>query len=474
MKISRISKLLIILASIFLVLFVTAFFLREYISNYYVKYHLDDAIPPGSGSRVLVFAPHNDDEVLGAGILINKVLRNNGQVKIVMVTNGDGYRNALAFDYFNLNPKPSDYIKFGYNRQQETLHALKSLGLKEDNLIFLGYPDGGISYLWNTYWDKTNPYTSVHTQTSTSPYSNSYTKNVPYTGENLVEDITSIINDFKPTYIVYPHPNDRHPDHWAVNCFVKYALTLTGYSPDIEWLYLVHRGDWPTPMREEKKMYLVPPAALINIGTTWEALAMTEEDIEGKAAAIRFYKTQLRTLKPLLTAFERKNELLGVYPNFKIPSGLHEDTEIAPDDSNLAIVDPLQDALRLKISRSADISSVHAEISKSGNLHIFVQTDYNLDRKDIYHINMIFFSDHNTSRYDFELYNGKASLNHMSEQSVTDMDGITYEVKKNILHVVLPKAAAGNFDHLFINSLSSTEEHLLDKTAWRMLDRKQN
>lgn len=248
MVIKRLHKLIILVLLISAALFLSAFFLREYISNYLVKLNLEDVELPGEGSRVLIFAPHNDDEVLGAGMLINKVLQNKGQVKVVMLTNGDGYKNAIAFDYLNLNPKPADYINFGYNRQKETIRALEILGLPKEDIIFLGYPDGGISYLWNTNWEKTNPFTSSFTQTYTSPYSNSYTRYAVYSGESLASDIIDIINQYKPTHVIYPHPNDRHPDHWATNCFVKYALAQSGYSPISEWLYLVHRGDWPTPM----------------------------------------------------------------------------------------------------------------------------------------------------------------------------------------------------------------------------------
>lgn len=40
--------------------------------------------------RALIIAPHPDDETLAAGGLIKSVLSRGGQVKVVMVTNGDG------------------------------------------------------------------------------------------------------------------------------------------------------------------------------------------------------------------------------------------------------------------------------------------------------------------------------------------------------------------------------------------------
>lgn len=471
MFIKKTHKLILLALLVSAALFVSTFFLREYISNYLLKLNLEDLELPGEGSRVLIFAPHNDDEVLGAGMLINKVLKAKGQVKVVLVTNGDGYKNAIAFDYLNLNPKPSDYIQFGYKRQKETIKALEVLGLSKENMIFLGYPDGGISYLWNSNWDKSNPLTSIYTQTNTSPYYNSYTMNAVYSGESLADDIVQIISQYKPTHVIYPHPNDRHPDHWATNCFVKYALVKCGYSPQSEWLYLVHRGDWPTPMRKEFRMFLVPPAKLANAGTLWEALAMSDEDIAKKAEAISVYKSQMRTLKPLMTAFERKNELLGEYPDLKLPSLGREDSVIEPDNSNLAIIDPLQDALNLKISRSADISSIHVELSSSGNLHIFLLTDRKIDKKLKYRINLLLMKNGITARYDLESVNNKITLRPLSKHSITDKDGISLDAKGNMLHLVLPSGMVENVDHIYLNGSTSTEDHLIDKTAWRMLDK---
>jgi hypothetical protein len=40
--------------------------------------------------RLMVFAPHPDDETLAAGGLIQRVLARDGQVRVVFVTNGDG------------------------------------------------------------------------------------------------------------------------------------------------------------------------------------------------------------------------------------------------------------------------------------------------------------------------------------------------------------------------------------------------
>ena len=39
--------------------------------------------------RIIIFAPHPDDEILGCAGLIQKVLKKKGKVWIVYLTNGD-------------------------------------------------------------------------------------------------------------------------------------------------------------------------------------------------------------------------------------------------------------------------------------------------------------------------------------------------------------------------------------------------
>lgn len=223
--------------------------------------------------KMLIIAPHNDDEALGTSILIKKALNNNTKVKVVLITNGDGFKKAAIINKFNIRLKPLDYIKFGYIRQKETIKALYNVGINESDIIFLGYPDGGIDNLWMDNWYKGKPYTSIYTHCNKSPYSNTFNKDSIYCGEDLSLDIENIIKDFNPDYVVFPHPNDRHPDHWATYCFVKYALTDLKYNGK-ELLYLVHRGDWPAPLKKDPSLRLVPPAKLINTGTVWYKLSL--------------------------------------------------------------------------------------------------------------------------------------------------------------------------------------------------------
>ena len=459
---------LMILSLILLLLSTVLFFSIEYISNYFVRFSLSDLEIPNSSAKVLIFAPHCDDEVLGAGDLIKKTLANKGQVKVVLITNGDGFKTALEFDYLNINPSPADYIKFGYNRQIESIQALKSLGLSAKDITFLGYPDGGISSLWDSHWDNNNPFRSSFTNTFRSPYYNSMTRNAPYTGESLSKDIKKIITDFQPTHIVYPHPNDHHPDHWATNAFVKTVLAQLNYKPQKEWLYLVHRGDWPTPLRRDTQMYMTPPAKLIGMGTDWFTSDMSDVDIAKKTEAIHVYKTQLRALGLLMTAFERKSELFGVYQDFNIIMQNNEDAAIIPNDINKVISDPINDTLGLEISKDADLVGVNAEISQNENLHIFIQTNAAIDKRTRYFVNLVFIDNGNIKQLNLHFLGNKISGNQVSSGSISDYSGITTTSNGKYLHIVIPSRTIGTYDHMFLNAQSAVEDHMLDRTAWHM------
>lgn len=174
---------------------------------------------------------------------------------------------------------------------------------------------------------------------------NSFSKGELYCGYNLENDLESIIQSYKPTYIIYPHLNDRHPYHLASNAFIKYAITKLDYKPSRELLYLVHRGDWPTLLKRDTNMYLVPPAKLSNTGTKWVALDLDNTDIAEKTEAIHYFNTQIRLLGPLLTAFERRNELFGVYDNGVLQSIGEKDNIIETKPSNLIVVNPKQHIL---------------------------------------------------------------------------------------------------------------------------------
>lgn len=274
---------------------------------------MTDIEKPGTGDTVVVFAPHSDDETVGAGGLIYDSLKNGAKVIVVLITNGDGHVFSTIEDFKKVYPTAQNYIDSGNTRQKESIGALKDLGLDENNIVFLGYPDHGIKELYSTNWKV--PYQSPYTKQSSSPYPNSQTKKVPYTGDNLENDIIKILKDFNPTVVVAPYKYDIHPDHAAAYQFIQKAITDSqDKNINRELLYLVHYRRFPYPGGLRKDRFIAPPAKLVDISVEWEKLALDAPTLEVKSQALKQYSSQLGvpTLKGLLESFLRQNELFAI------------------------------------------------------------------------------------------------------------------------------------------------------------------
>jgi len=264
--------------------------------------------------RVIVFAPHPDDETIAAGGLIQQLRRARADVDIVFITNGDGYPDAVRKELRTPAPTGADYVAFGRRRQHEALQATHRLGVYPSAVHFLGFPDGGLDQLWKAHWSRASPYVSPYTDEDSPPYSDAFDPDLDYDGQDLTAAIMRILRDVRPNVIVMPHPDDVHHDHAATAYFVIEAAdrlrTHNVIPHDVQILtYLVHDPYWP-PTKAETAT-LPPPAPPRFTDTRWFALPLTTEQQGVKAAALRAYTSQLDIMPDLLTRFLRPNELFG-------------------------------------------------------------------------------------------------------------------------------------------------------------------
>lgn len=271
--------------------------------------------------RLLVFAPHCDDETLGAAALIRDVTAGGGQVRVAIMTNGDGFTFATEEEFRRLYVSSADYIRTGYDRQRESLRGLGVLGVDSGQVIFLGYPDRGLAHMWRSHWTAAQPYRSPYTASRQSPYANGYQPHVLYAGENVLANVKDIIAAFAPTDIVLPNFFDEHPDHWSTGAFVCAAvaeLTAEGRLPQEPVLhtYLVHRGDYPVPHGWAPDAPLLPPAPLAATGLPWYGYALDKAAEQTKNNAIHEYRSQIKLpiMSSLLRSFVRTNELYAPAP----------------------------------------------------------------------------------------------------------------------------------------------------------------
>ncbi|HEX3048304.1 MAG TPA: PIG-L family deacetylase, partial [Bacillota bacterium] len=259
-------------------------------------------------TRLLVIAPHCDDETLGSFGLIDTVLKRGGQVQVAVLTNGDASHSAVKY-FQKIRLHPPDYIRFGEIRCNESRKVLKAMNVSPANSFFLTYPDKGLSFLWSKNWNANHPYTSNYTGANYSPYPDSYHPKTTYAGANLSQDLREIINRFRPSIIVYPHPDERHPDHWVAYAFVKYVLEGWYNQKPRELLYLVHYNQWPQPLGLSPAATLEPPAELTD--TAWVKPTLSPGKIDQKRRLITTYNSQMTYLPQFMLSFARKNELYG-------------------------------------------------------------------------------------------------------------------------------------------------------------------
>ncbi|MBC7317679.1 PIG-L family deacetylase [Candidatus Bipolaricaulota bacterium] len=265
-----------------------------------------DVPEPKEGvERVLVLAPHPDDEVLGAGGAIVDFLSQGHQVLVVFLTAGDANTAAKRFLTWNPLNKAEDFRALGYRRMKEAGQAMHILGVPWDHLLFLGYPDRGLYALYTTYREKI--FTSPFTKMDHPFYTNSFNPEARYTGADLLRDLCTILERYQPTIVYCPHPEDAHSDHRATAYFLAEALAQVSLAPEVRY-YLVHGHRWPHPLRLVLDAELPSPADFL-AEWDWCSLPLSEEAVAKKLAAIRAYSSQRLTNGRFLAAFVRKNEV---------------------------------------------------------------------------------------------------------------------------------------------------------------------
>jgi len=348
--------------------------------------------------RLLVLAPHSDDETLGAAGLMLAAQRQGMDVRVVIETNGDGSLSATMNDLRRVYPRHQDFVRMGNMRQQESLNALNLLGVPSEHVYFLGYPDRGTPALWNTHWSATNPYVSRYSGDMRSPYPITYNPNSIYAGEDLLVDLRSIIEDYQPDLVVFPSPNDVHPDHWGLSAFTRLALAMEENAhPDYRptaLAYLVHRPDFPEPIGLLPAERLQPPDAIYNYTKgDWVTFELSQAEVDQKQKAVLAYRSQLPFLRNLLESFVRQDELFQRVQPSPLPQLATGDL---PDpatwrDTNgqpLAPVqsDPVKDLIVRDIVPGADLLALYATQTSDHGLEICAQTRGKTEMALIYNI----------------------------------------------------------------------------------------
>jgi LmbE family N-acetylglucosaminyl deacetylase len=430
---------------------------------------------PGPGASVLVIAPHCDDETLGAGGFIRQAVRAGARVRVLFLTNGDGFPLAVSKQYLKLHPSRNNYIRFAYHRQTETLAALGELGVPPDRVTFLGYPDGGLAPMWNRFWRPDTLYRSRFTGCTRSPYANGFRPRTPYCGSAVLADLRAVLLQERPTDVVVPHPGDDHPDHWASYCYLLAALREIhlqesagqgsgwGGEPGVH-TYLVHRGDWPVPQGLRPDARLVPPAALVGLDTRWSALPLSEADREAKQRALTRYRSQMAVMRRFLQSFVRRDELFGEQPPGAVSLAAATDVVpalLGPAWERLApvITDGAEDTLMRGLNGGADLTSV-AAVTDGRALYVRLTTRSPLSPRVRYRVRLHPLGGHEglatSEPVTLSFYRGRC-----------ERDDVQCAYRGRDLELELPLSALGHPRELILGADTELAHVVVDHVCWR-------
>ena len=255
--------------------------------------------------KILILSPHPDDELLSSAGFIQKGKELNIPIKIVFITNGEGFIITFKFENPFKKINPENLIKFGEKRQQEAIVALNFLEIKKEDIYFLSFPDSHIKDLYYQNFKKEKQ--SKHTKLKETNYPLSYKKNVPYKGKELEKELSSIIKEFNPTKIFYPTTKDRHNDHRFTGMFLEKIITNENLKIET-YSYLIHYFTYPMLQNLIPKNFIFPPKTFLK-NREWININLSEKEVIAKKRALSKYITQRRATFLFFRSFEKSNEL---------------------------------------------------------------------------------------------------------------------------------------------------------------------
>ena len=211
--------------------------------------------------RILLLAPHPDDEVLSAGGLLQQAVERGAAVRILYATRGENNPWAQRVHERRWHLGPADRARWGSLRWEEVLAALECLGLPGACARPLFLPDQGLTDLLM----QGNP--------------------------ALIGALAEEITRWRPTVSLVPATRDTHPDHGALGVAAHFALAHSQHpGPPIRALeYVVHGRREPAPSGSER-------------------VSLTRLQRERKRIAILCHRSQLHLRRRFMLGFARDTE----------------------------------------------------------------------------------------------------------------------------------------------------------------------
>lgn len=168
------------------------------------------ALSLNASTRLLVVAPHPDDESIATGELIQLVRRFGGEVSVALLTNGDNNPWPQRWVERRLRIGDDERRRWGERRRGEVARALQHLGVNPEALHVLDWPDMGV------------------TGRLRGALSDSVTR------------LRGVFDACRPNVIALPALGDRHPDHSAAHVLCRLALAKWPDGEPELLAFLVH------------------------------------------------------------------------------------------------------------------------------------------------------------------------------------------------------------------------------------------
>ena len=188
---------------------------------------------------IMVIAPHADDAEIASFGLYSQT-----NSHIITVTAGE--IEPETFKHFNTDPEKASRIK-GLVRSWDSLAVPVWGNQPYSHSIQLGYFCKQLSRMKDTpdvpVQSLTSKTDDIRTYRVFNGHSLSLSSDVDgkATWNNLVQDLTELIDYIKPTSIITPHDQiDAHPDHKLSTKALKEALLKTKHNPGHLLLYANH------------------------------------------------------------------------------------------------------------------------------------------------------------------------------------------------------------------------------------------
>jgi len=165
--------------------------------------------------KIVIVAPHMDDEALACGGLIAKLPHKDG-VHIIYATDGMKSPAPIIPGRDKISPD------LGKTRMQESIEAMKLLGVPEHNLHFLCLPEARLKKHLSSL-------------------------------RNLLRNK---IRTIAPKQIFVPFRYDRHPDHLAVNHAIVSDFQQGDTQPQLIEYFVYYR--WRLMSKRDIRRYIRP------------------------------------------------------------------------------------------------------------------------------------------------------------------------------------------------------------------------